>query len=100
MASTSFSDLPECGLCMTIARWGIDKVPSLLTGNEPESPVSLDLGCMAQPLAYYTSPCYSINMDYQHEQQTVRLIVYHIICPRVAQRRTRRGLHFWLVDTV
>src|SRR6266571_2881302 len=24
---------------------------------------SLDLGCMAQPLAYYTSPCYSINMN-------------------------------------
>jgi hypothetical protein len=37
---------------------------------------------MAQPLAYSTSPCSSINMDYQHEQHTEHLTVYHLICPR------------------
>jgi REP element-mobilizing transposase RayT len=46
---------------------------------------------MAHPLAKYTSPCYTINMDYQHEQHTVHLIVYHLIwCPK-RRRKVLQG---------
>jgi len=38
---------------------------------------------MALPLALCLSRFYTVNMDYQHEQHTVHLIVYHIIwCPK------------------
>ena len=38
---------------------------------------------MAPPLAVCLSPWHAINMDYQHEQHTVHLIVYHLIwCPK------------------
>ncbi len=38
---------------------------------------------MAQPLALFVSFVYTVNMNYQHEQHTVHLIVYHIIwCPK------------------
>ncbi len=34
-------------------------------------------------LTAYVVSCYTINMDYTHEQHTVHLIVYHIIwCPK------------------
>ena len=38
---------------------------------------------MAQSLALFVSFVYTVNMDYQHEQHTVHLIVYHMIwCPK------------------
>src|SRR6266705_6221706 len=38
---------------------------------------------MALPLALCLSMLYIVNTDYQHEQHTVHLIVYHIIwCPK------------------
>ncbi|MFL5695400.1 MAG: transposase [Ktedonobacteraceae bacterium] len=45
---------------------------------------------MAQPLACCVQSVYTINIDEQHEQHTVHLIVYHIIwCPK----RRRKVLH-------
>jgi putative transposase len=46
---------------------------------------------MAQPLALFVLSVYTINMDYQHEQHTVHLIVYHIIwCPK-RRRKVLQG---------
>jgi putative transposase len=33
----------------------------------------------ADTLATYVSSCHTIYMDYMHEQNTIHLIVYHII---------------------
>lgn len=46
---------------------------------------------MALSLDLYVLFVYTINMDYQHEQHTVHLIVYHIIwCPK-RRRSILRG---------
>src|SRR5437660_12834496 len=44
-----------------------------------------------QTLNVFVLIVYTVNMDYQHEQHTVHLIVYHIIwCPK-RRRRILRG---------
>ena len=46
---------------------------------------------MAQPLACCVQSVYTINIDEQHEQHTVHLIVYHIIwCPK-GRRKMLQG---------
>jgi putative transposase len=46
---------------------------------------------MAQRVAKLLSPYYTINMDYQHEQHTVHLIVYHIIWCAKRRRKVLQG---------